>query len=104
MKSLNARYVLLHHSNYINTKEGKRHLTALRVFKNTKTEKFDISLYDHTDLIQAFAIKNITIKIIGTNNENLIEISNNKKPKIVIHLDRKNEPEFYANYIKAMII
>lgn len=104
---MKCQNIMFHHTAYIGHEDVQTSISSIRVCKNTKIEKFEISFLDHTNIVSTFNTKNIAIKIITDTNKQLdtIEFLTTKKKIIAsIHIKGNLDKTIYQKYINAMAI
>ncbi|MGL5020801.1 MAG: hypothetical protein ACRC5R_02075 [Mycoplasmatales bacterium] len=104
MRDITYRNIIIPAESFIFTDNEKKIVTSIRVAKNDDKRKFEFVLHNHKDVVSNFAIRNITIRIFSTKANDVLEFMEKKKVVASIYMQKREEQEFYANYIKALII
>ena len=104
MREIKFRNTIIPANSFVVQDNESIDVTSIRVARNDDKRKFEFVLNNHKNVVSTFAIRNITIRIFATNDNDVLEFMEKKKVVASIYMTKREHQEFYASYIKALII
>ena len=104
MREIKYRNTIIPANSFIVKDNEEIQVTSIRVARNDDKRKFEFILNNHKSVVSTFAIRNITIRIFTTSEYDVLEFMEKKKVVTSIYMTKRKQQEFYASYIKALII
>ena len=86
MREIKFRNTIIPANSFVVQDNENIEVTSIRVARNDDKRKFEFVLNNHKSVVSTFAIRNITIRIFATNDNDVLEFM--EKKKVVAQLEQ----------------
>ncbi len=99
------RNILTPFDSYIIQDEKQVNVSSIRVYKNPKIKKLEISFYNGTSKLLEFSTAKLAMNLVRNyhpNSDAIVFSQNSKKTVAVLYLKQNKSIEFYKSYLHVM--